>query len=137
MPAAYAWVPRRPPVTRRVAINQPAHAMMTRMPERVDGDPFNTRNVVQSGDFYADGKPWAHPGKHVNLYTNIAGIHAVMEPLFGYISKLRYIRQPNRLVRGRQRALGQDVNVDKPPTVAAGDFATYTANQRIRTATRG
>jgi hypothetical protein len=52
------------------------------------------------------------------------------------VSKLRYIRQPSRIVRGRQRALGGDVIIQAPPTVPYGDFATYTTGV-IHTASRG
>lgn len=139
MPTDFAYVPpHKPSLGKGGGTFYPGHAMDTRHPQEQQGDPFNPRNVVQYQDFYAVGKPWDHPGHHVNLYTNVHGIHAVMENTFGFIAtKLRYIRQPNRIIRGRQRALGQDVNVDMPQPATYGDFATYASGTRIRTATRG
>lgn len=133
----FAFVPPHAPRNERGAL-RPGHAFDTRHPQTMQGDPFNPRNVVQYQDFFSQGKPWDHPGHHVNLYAAPHAIHAVMEPMFGFIAtKLRYVRQPNRIIRGRQRALGQDVNVEIPPIATYGDFATYTTGTRIRTATRG
>lgn len=138
MPAGYADIRRRPPGPGKSGTWAPGHAMDTRAEQTMQGDPFNPRNVVQYSDFFSEGKPWDHPGHHVNLYAATRAINAVMERKFGFIAtKLRYIRQPNRIIRGRQRALGQDVNVDAPQPATYGDFATYTTGTRIRTATRG
>lgn len=138
MPAGYADISRPVPRPGKSGTWAPGHAMDTRAPQTMQGDPFNPRNVVQSSDFYAEGKPWDHPGHHVNLYASPRQWNAVMERKFGFIAtKLRYIRQPNRIIRGRQRALGQDVNVESPQPATYGDFATYASGTRIRTATRG
>lgn len=134
----YADVPPKKPLPGKNGTWAPGHAMDTRAAQTVQGDPFNPRNIVQYQDFYSQGKPWDHPGHHVNLYAAPRAIHAVMEPLFGFIAtKLRYVRQPNRIIRGRQRALGQDVNIETPQVATYGDFATYTSGTRIRTAMRG
>lgn len=135
MPAAYAVHPRRPPMP-RAATFPAGHFTATRHDILDAGDPFNPRNLVYPSDFYMQGKPWHDPGIHVNFYENARSTNSIMNRFFGTVSKLRYLRQPSRIVRGRQRALGGDVIVEAPPAVTYGDFATYRAGV-IHTASRG
>ena len=134
MPAAYAIVPPHKPRPRTTL--SPGHVTRTRQDVLDAGDPFNPRNIVHSSDFYMEGKPWHDPGVHVNFYDNSPSTNAIMNRFFGTVSKLRYLRQPSRIVRGRQRALGGDVIIEAPTPVTYGDFATYTSGV-IHTASRG
>lgn len=127
----YAFVPPKLERPGKTGTLKPVHRFKTHADMPDQGDPFNTRNIVYPGDFYRDGKPWVDPGHHVNIYENVAGIHAVAETFFGFVSKLAYIRQASHIVRGRQTPLGPDVNLEAPAVAAYGDFATYTASQRI------
>lgn len=133
MPAGYAFIPPRSPGPGKTGVSSPAHAMDTRHPIMEAGDPYNLRNIVHESDFASEGKPWASPGVHVNLYSNVRSTQAIMSRFFGGVSKLRFLRQPNRIPRGRQTVFGEDVNLERAPAVAYGDFATYTAQQRIPT----
>jgi hypothetical protein len=127
MPAAYADVPRRPPLPGKSGIAQAGHTTGTRVPLIDAGDPFNPRNIVHDGDFYQVGKPFMDPGKHVNFYDNTREINSIREQFFGTVGKLRILRQKNRLVRGRQAALNSNVIIQAPPATSYGDFATYTS----------
>lgn len=127
MPAAYAVVPRRPPLPGKSGLVAPAHVTGTRVPLIDAGDPFNARNIVHDGDFYQEGKPWIDPGKHVNFYDNSRSTNSIREQFFGTVGKLRFLRQRNRLVRGRQAAMNSNVIIQAPPATSYGDFATYTS----------
>jgi hypothetical protein len=126
MPAGYAVVPRRAPLPGKSGTVVAGHTTRTRQ-ELIDaGDPFNPRNIVHPGDFYQEGKPWMDPGVHVNFYDNTRSTNSIMQSFFGTVSKLRFLRQANRLVRGRQEAQNNNVIIQAPPATSYGDFATYT-----------
>lgn len=133
-----AYVERRNPTPRTT--NWPAHATSTRQETPDQGDPFNARNIVHEGDFYMVGKPWADPGTHHNVYTNIPGIQAIAQKfwgaLFTKVDHVRGIRTP----RGRSHTVGGvsgDMNVQAPAPLSYGDFATFDGTTRdiIRGAT--
>lgn len=127
MPAAYAVVPRRPPMPGKGGTLLAGHTTRTRQDILDAGDPFNARNIVHSGDFYMEGKPWHDPGVHVNFYDNSRSTNAIMSRFFGTVSKLRFRRQPSRIVRGRQTPVAGNVIVTAPTPVSVGDFATYSS----------
>jgi hypothetical protein len=133
MPAGYAVIARRPPGPGKTGTLAPEHQFKTRHDVLDAGDPINPRNKVYYDDFASEGKPWAETGVHLNLYSNALSTNAIMQRFFGPVSKLRILRQGSRIVRGRLRALGGDVNIEVPAPTSYGDFATYAANQRIPT----
>lgn len=128
MPAAYAVVPRHAPGPGKGGGTfSPVHVTATRHDILDAGDPFNTRHIIHDGDFYMEGKPFIDPGVHVNFYSNEASTNSIAQKFFGGVAKLRYLRQPSRIVRGRQTPRGADVIITPPAPATYGDFASYTA----------
>lgn len=106
----------------------PEHYEESSQPLIPYGDPFNARNIVHDSDFHSVGKPWGYSWKQVNLFTNIRGINSIQEKFFGRVmSKIRY-RHPVRYRAGEQGSFKTNVNLERPPSVPFGDFATYVAD---------
>lgn len=126
-------VPRRP--TRRTGWLSPQHRAETATRTPKQGDPF-PYHVVRYGTFANEGK--VSYGHHLNYFTAIPQQQSIANKFFGYVRKV-YRPKQTSIPRGRQRALGGDVNIETPEPMTFGDFATFSGlnRERIRTATRG